>query len=266
MPPSPRPAIPARVVLPLTVALVAVGLGTLPTPSHAQATVKPDGEFRYALGLGASHSSGNRNSTSVNLNGEGVRATADSRFRFGGKALWTRDEGTTTAENITLGTQYDQDLTPDWFGFGRADYLRDKFANIAGRYAIHGGIGRHLIKNDSTTFDVSAGLGYTWDRYRDPVELQGETRTRYGRLEAMLAEESTHKLTGTTSVRQKLSIFPALRSGGGWRGVFDTGLAVAMSPRFNLTVGLTHRYDSDPGEGFKHGDTLFVTGIQLKLD
>ena len=272
MPPSRPPprvahaARPSRLALPLTVALVACGLGMLPPLARAQATVKPDGEFRYALGLGASHTSGNRNSTSLNVNGEGVRATADSKFRFGGKALWTRDEGTTTAENINLGAQYDQDLTPDWFGFGRADYLRDKFSNIAGRYGLHGGIGRHLVKNDTTTFDVSAGLGYTLDRYRDPVDLQGETRTRYGRLEALIAEESSHKLTQTTSVRQKLSIFPALRSGGGWRGEFDTGLAVAMSPRFDLKVGLTYRYDSDPGEGFKRGDTLFVTGIALKID
>ncbi len=31
-------------------------------------------------------------------------------------------------------------------------------------------------------------------------------------------------------------------------------------------MGLTYRYDSDPGVGLKHGDTLFVTGIALKID
>lgn len=237
-----------------------------PLAASAQATVKPDGQWRYALGAGASVSSGNRNSTSVNLNGEGVRATADSKFRFGGKALWTRDEGTTTAENIAFGAQYDQDFTQQWFGFGSTDYLRDKFANIAGRYAVHGGVGRHVVKDETTTFDVSGGAGYTWDRYRDPVDLQGETRTNYGRAELVLAEESTHKWTSTTSFRQKLSLYPALSSGGGFRSVFDTGLAVAMSPRFNLTVGLTHRYDSDPGAGYKKSDLLFVTGVALKID
>ncbi len=261
MPPR-RPSPRVSRLSPLLVACAAA----LPGLATAQATVKPDGEWRYALGAGASLSSGNRNSTSVNLNGEGVRATADSKFRFGGKALWTRDEGTTTAENIGLGAQYNQDFTPQWFGFGTTDFLRDKFANIAGRYSLHAGVGRHLVKNDTTTFDVSAGAGYTYDRYREAVELDGATRSTFGRAEAVFAEESSHKWTASTTFRQKLSLFPALRSGGGWRGVFDSGLAVAMSERLNLTVGLNYRYDSDPGAGFKKGDTLLVTGIALKID
>ncbi|HZV93010.1 MAG TPA: DUF481 domain-containing protein [Caldimonas sp.] len=244
----------------------AVALATAPGLVLADATVKPDGQFRYALGAGASYSSGNTSAASANLAADGVRATADSKWTFGGKALWARSEGTTTAENLSLGTQYDHDFTPDWFGFGSADYLRDEFANLADRYAGHGGVGRHLIKNDSTTFDISAGVGYTEDRYIDPADIHGELRGRYGRAEGVVAEESTHKLTQTTSLRQKLSLFPAIGSGGGYRGVFDTGLAVAMTPLLSLTVGLTYRYDSDPGVGFKHGDTLFVTGISMKID
>ena len=196
----------------------------------------------------------------------GVRATEDTKWRFGGKALWTRSDGSTTAENILLGTQYDKDFDPRWFGFGKAEALRDKFANISSRLSLYGGVGRHLVKSDTTTFDVSAGLGYTEDRYVNPAVVDGSLRTRFGRAELLLAEESTHQLTATTSVRQKFSLFPALRSGGGYRGVFDSGLAVSMTPTLSLTMGLSYRYDSDPGAGLKKGDTLFVTGVSIKLD
>ena len=241
-------------------------LASLPLGALADATIKPDGELRYALGAGASYSSGNTSDASVSLNGDGVRATGASKWTFGGKAAWARSNGTTTAENITAGTQYDQDLTPVWFGFGSADYLRDKFANISSRYSAHGGAGYHVIKRDELTFDLSAGLGYTQDHYVNAVDVHGQLRENYGRPEVVLAEESTHKFTATTSFRQKASFFPALSSSGGYRGIFDTGLAVSMTPRLSLTVGLTYRYDSDPGQGIKHNDTLLVTGIAMKFD
>lgn len=77
----------------------------------------------------------------------------------GGKANWGRTAGTTSAENIQLGTQLDQNITPDWFGFGKADYLRDKPANVATRASLFGGVGRHVVKTDALTFDLSVGLG-----------------------------------------------------------------------------------------------------------
>lgn len=234
--------------------------------AQAQATVKPDGQFRYLFGAGASYASGNTSSSSVNLFGDGVRATSDTKWHFGGKAVWGRSEGVTTAQNLALGTQYDHDLMPLWFGFGKADYLRDKLANLQGQYSLFGGVGRHVIKRDDLTFDVSAGIGYTEDRYVDPAVVQDDLRSRYGRAEALLAEESTHKWTESTSFHQKLSLYPAPRSGGGYRGVFDSGLSVAINASLSLTAGLNYRYNSDPGEGTKKGDTLFVTGIALKLD
>ena len=246
--------------------LGAFALALAPALVAAQATVKPDDHFHYALGAGASYSSGNTSASSANLSGEGLRLSDSDKFRFGGKALWARTEGTTTTANVALGTQYDRDFTPAWFGFGSADFLRDTFANIAARYAVHGGVGRHVIKSERLTFDLSAGAGYTEDRYVDPADVDGGLRTRFGRPELLLAEESNHKWTDTTTAHQKLTFYPALRSGGGYRGVFDSGLAVAMTPLLSLTVGFTYRYDSDPGVGLRKGDTLFVTGIAIKID
>lgn len=234
--------------------------------AQAQATIKPDGQFRYAFGVGASYASGNTSASSVNLSGDGVKSTADSKWQFGGKANWGRTDGVTTVENLGLGTQYDQDITPLWFGFTKADYLRDKPANVSTRASLFGGAGRHVIKSDTLTFDVSAGLGYTQDRYFDAADVNGALRTRYGRVEALLAEESKHQFTPTTRFHQKLSLYPALRSGGGYRGVFDSGLSVSITNTLALTAGLGYRYNSQPGAGLEKGDTLFVTGISVKLD
>ena len=234
--------------------------------AQAQATVKPDGEFRYALGAGASYASGNTDSASANFSGDAVQATDSSKFQFGGKLLWGRSDGVKTAENAVLGTQYDRDFAPQWFGFGKADFLRDELANVSSRISLFGGVGRHVIKEESLTFDVTAGLGYSHDRYFDAALVNDQFRTSYGRAEVLIAEESNHKWTPTTTFHQKLSVYPALRSGAGYRGVFDSGLSVAMTAKLSLTAGLNYRYNSDPGDGLKKGDTLFVTGIALKID
>lgn len=234
--------------------------------AQAQATIKPDGRFRYALGAGASYASGNTDASSINLSGDGVRATPHSKWQFGGKASWARTDGATTAENLALGTQYDRDLSPLWFGFGKADYLRDKPANLSSRVSLFGGAGRHVVKGETLTFDVSAGLGYTEDRYISPANVNGELRERYGRVEALFAEESIHRWTRTTTFHQKLSLYPALRSGGDYRAVFDSGLSVAMTDALSLTAGLSYRYNSDPGAGLEKGGMLFITGIVVSLD
>ena len=247
-------------------AAAALAAAPLLALAQTQATIKPDGQFRYALGAGASYASGNTNASSANIAADGVRATSDSKWQFGGKALWGRTEGVTTAESTGLGTQYDRDLTPQWFGFGKLDLLRDKPANVSSRGSLYGGAGYHVIKSEPLTWDLSAGLGYTQDHYLQPADVAGESRTSYGRAEALLAEESTHKLTPTTTLHQKLSFYPALRSGAGYRSIFDSGLSVAMTSTLSLTASLNYRYNSEPGAGLKKGDTLFVTGIALKID
>jgi putative salt-induced outer membrane protein len=251
---------------PRPLAFLALALVAAPVFAQSQATVKPDGQFRLAFGAGASYASGNTSTSSVNLDGDVVRATDDDKLRITGKAVSAKTNHDTTAENLALDGQYNKDVTPLWFGFGNADFLRDRPANVESRTSLFGGVGRHVVKTDPLTWDISIGVGYTQDRYVTDTEVNDELRRNYGRAEGLLAEESSHKFTPTTTFHQKLSLYPALRSGGGYRGVFDSGLSVSMTSVLALTAGLNYRYNSDSGVGVKKGDTLFVTGITVKID
>lgn len=72
----------------------------LPSPTAA---LKPDGQIRYALGGSLAYlSRSSENSASVNLGADTAIATADSRWRLSGKALWSRTVGETAAESVTL--------------------------------------------------------------------------------------------------------------------------------------------------------------------
>jgi len=59
--------------------LAAIGIGCTGL-AHAQATVKPDGQFRASVGLGASFASGNTDSSNISLNADAVRATAQDKL------------------------------------------------------------------------------------------------------------------------------------------------------------------------------------------
>ncbi|MBA4267080.1 MAG: hypothetical protein C0453_18535, partial [Comamonadaceae bacterium] len=182
-----------------------------PALLQAQVTLKADGQWRYLLTAGANVSSGNNNAGSLNLATEGARQTIDDKWTWNAKADRAQNSGVATTERYGLRTQYNRDLSPDWFGYGSGETLRDKLANIAVRYSLSSGVGRHVWREDRGFLDVSVGLGYSYDRYVDPTDIRGEMRDTYGRLELVLAEESSYKLTETTSLRQKFSIYPDLR-------------------------------------------------------
>ena len=134
--------------------------------AQAQATVKNDGQFRAALGLGASLASGNTKATNLSLNADAVRATDQNKLSLYGNLQYARSSGTTTADQLRLGARYDHNLSADLFAFGGIDLERNKFANLNLRAQLSAGLGWHVIKSPTTTFDLFGGLGYVSDKYK----------------------------------------------------------------------------------------------------
>lgn len=233
---------------------------------QAQATVKDDGQFRYSLGLGASNASGNTRATNLSLAADGVRATKQDKVTLYGNAQFAKSNGTTTGEQFRLGGRYDYNLSAQTFAFGGADLERNKFANLKLRGALSAGLGYNVIKTDATTFAVFGGVGHTSDQYIAATRVDGALRTKYAYANLMVGEESTHKLSATTSFKQRLVLLPNLKNSGEFRANFDAGLAVAMSKAMNLNVGFSAAHNSEPGAGRKATDTLLVTGISVKFD
>ncbi len=232
----------------------------------AQTTLKLDGAWRGSLGAGLSSTSGNSKATAFNVNGEALRQTEQDKARIYGTAIYGKSNGVETTNLFRAGGRYDYNLTQQIFGFGGLDAERDKIGNLKLRLAPSVGLGYHVIKNPNTTFDVFGGVGYVRDSFYTPQLLNGSLRDTYGRAELLLGEESTHKLSATTSFRQRLVVYPNLAESGQYRAVFDAGLAVAMSSTMSLTLGLINRYNSDPGGTLKKNDLLFVTGVNVKFE
>ena len=249
-------------------AAVAAGLGLagLPLQAAAQLTVKEDGQWRYAAGLGASWASGNSSSKSVNVTADAVRATPQDKWTLYGRLLYAEDGYQTTSDQLSAGARYDWNISPTWFHFGMLDWLRDRPANLEHRTSINSGLGYHLFKRDDGFWDVFAGIGYAQDDLVQQTEVSDTQRSHYGRAELLLGQQSEHRISDSTTLKQRLTFLPSLEDSDSYRGVFDTTLSVAINRRFDLTASLNYRYNSQPGTGLDKVDVLFVTGFTAKME
>ena len=246
--------------------LVAAAAFAASSGAFAQATVTPDGQWRAAFTLGVSVATGNTESMLVNAQADAVRATDIDKIALSGQQTYGQSTGVRTSDLASLGARYNRDVEDRWFWFANAEATRNELADLAVRASVSTGLGRHLVKTESDTFDVFGGLGWSYDRYVDPVFLAGALRDRYQRWEPVFGEESTHRFSPTTTLRQRLALYPNATDTGALRATFEAGIAVAMTNTLSLNATLNVRYNSDPGAGLKTTDSLFVTGIAYKLD
>lgn len=230
---------------------------------------KLDGQWRGNGGAALSISSGNTRSSSLNLTTDAARLTADDKLSLYGQVLAGRSQSNgvtnTTANQWLAGTRYDHNITSEVFGFGGLDFSHDQIKLLSLRSVVSVGLGYHVIKTPENQWDVFGGVAYRTDKYSGlGVSINNEMVTKLNATELLLGEESVHKLTESTSFKQKLVVSPNLSSKG-VRATFDTSLLVALNKTMSLNVTLQDRYDSLAQAPVKKNDILFFTGINVKF-
>jgi putative salt-induced outer membrane protein len=223
----------------------------------AQTAPKPDGLWRGALGAGATVTSGNNDSVTYTLNADAVKQTKEDKLSGYLQAIYGRRkaDGATqrTANLLRGGSIYNRDLNERSFGFGLLDFERNTLIDLNLRGVVAGGLGYHVVKREGLTFDVSSGPAYNREKYTN------ETRDAF---EWLFAEESTHALSPTVSFRQRFAYYANLKDAGEYRFALDAGLVFKINSRWNATMTVNDRYQSNPRGGVKNNDLLFVTGVQ----
>jgi putative salt-induced outer membrane protein YdiY len=224
----------------------------------AQTEAKPDGAWRGSLGVFVSSASGNNESVSAGLSAEAVRQRDYDKLVGSVQSLYGRREtdgvSELTASRFRARTRYDRDISDRLYGFVGDDLEKNKLNDLKWRHSPSVGAGLHLRKTETFTFDVFAGYSYNRE------ELYSGTKRSFD--EALLGEETTHKLSETISFQQRLSYYYNLSDSSEYRVVFDAGLLASVVDQWKLTVNLSARYQSNPPLGVQKSDTLLFTGLQ----
>lgn len=220
-------------------------------------------------GASLSLASGNSSNSSVLLNAEADRATETDKTTVGGMVNYAKNKtgGTnqTTANKWGVYGQYDFNLTPDVYAFGKLGLDGDKATDRSLRSAVAGGLGYKVINTSDTTFDVFGGLGYTQDKYGVNQVIDGKTNTKFATTSIYLGESSTHQLSSSVSFKQRLDLYPGISGNKALIAKFNAGLSVAISTKLSLNVALVNTYNSKSAVGTKKNDMGLFTGMNTKF-
>ncbi|TXI15525.1 MAG: DUF481 domain-containing protein [Roseateles sp.] len=226
----------------------------------AGAQTDKDGLWHGGLSLGGALSSGNNDSLTLSANADLTRATELDKLNLYGVGNYGRSRvngvTATTADLLRLGGRYDDNFDRDWFGFGGLEGETNKSGGVQSRYNLNAGLGYHLLRSDAHSLDLFGGLGYNNTRYTDDSRRDG--------AQALLGEESSHKLSETSTVKQRLVYYPD-SSGLGTRVTLDASLATQIAGSWTLNTGLSSHYSSRVPEGTRRTENLLTVGFGYKF-
>jgi putative salt-induced outer membrane protein len=164
---------------------------------------KTDGLWRGNGGAAVSLTSGNTSTSSLLLITDMARATASDKVSLLGSISYAKNKSgglnQTTSNKWGAAGQYDYNLSPVMYGFGRLGLESDKLVDLSLRSSITGGLGYKIIKSETTNFDVLGGVAYTTDKYSLAKSIGGKTDTSFSRSSIYFGELSSHKLSPTVS-------------------------------------------------------------------
>lgn len=206
-------------------------------------------------------SQGNADTQSVNIALRTARDTSRDRTSFYLTSLFssssTTGERVTTANTVRSGLRYELDVSESLYSFAFSDVEFDRFQDLDLRLVLGGGMGVHLIDRPRNQFEVFAGASSNQEFYEGDI-----TRKT---AEAVIGQEWNYRLTDSTTLGERISLYPNVNELGAYRVTFDGSLDTRLNRWFSWQVTVSDRYTSIPRPGKRPNDVLFTTGIRVTL-
>jgi putative salt-induced outer membrane protein len=243
-----------------------LALGLLLTSSMglAQAQTVQDNQWHGGVAIGGSYASSNTIAQTFNLSANGTKASKEDKLglyavmNYGSNTV--NKVKTNTAQLARLGGRYDYNLSENSFFFSGSEVETNKIQNIDSRYSVNAGAGFKLIKTDETSFDLFTGLGYSDTRFGTTIP---PSPTNKKGVEFLIGEESTHKLSSTSSIKQRWAIYPG-SSNIGTRSTFDISLVTVVANGWTMNASAAISYTSKPSNNFNKTSSLITFGFGYK--
>ena len=196
------------------------------------------------LDAGTSAARGNADVTTVSVGFNAVRTTVKDKLTLVFNGLYGRNStnqpAAVTADLRRGGLRYERNLNKRQFGFVSLDAESDALQRLELRTVGGLGFGRHLVNTPRNTFDIFAGSTVNRENFTHRIRLTGE---------ALLSEESTHRINSILTLRQKVGVFPNLTDTGEYRMTFDSGAVTTLLRWLSWQISVSDRFISDPPVG-----------------
>ncbi len=207
--------------------------------------------------VGFSYTSGNSNYTTMSTGLRAVKTGGRDNLTVYARSLWysNRNSGrmVTTQNAYWGGARYDRNIDGKNFGFLSYDFERDRPRGLNFRSVAGAGIGRHVLKNDSTELDVIVGGAWnrTWQRGDNPDTPEGLAGATF-----------KHRFHEKLRLQNNITFFQNVTDAAEYRFIFDSTLAVDVTKRIGVFITVGDRFNNDPLGLSKRNDFLFTTGMK----
>lgn len=217
--------------------------------------------WNAGLNLGYALTGGNSQTRTLSAAFTALRPTSTDKWNLYLNSVYAKNNDPAanpkvTANNITAGIRYDRNATSRLFGFVNADFQTNALQELDLRSLLGGGLGIHAIKGERTTFDLLGGANYTREDY-----------TTFSRnLSALtFGDEFLRKFGSSTTLVQKMFIFPDMNKVGDYHATFDLGVVTKLNKWLGWQNSFSDIYVTNPPDGNKKNDIIFTTGLNISF-
>lgn len=200
---------------------------------------------------------GNASSSTIGLAGEFI--ARPDKWTIRQKASFVRNEasGAVTTMAVAYTPRAERAINARVSLFGEYNYFRDRFAGIANRNSVAGGVSLKLIVRKSQTLSFDAGAGYL-----------NETRLTGPNVSSavyLLGGAYKLKLSATADLSDDVGLVGDGSNTTDWRVTNSIAVTARVSKILSLKVGSTVRYAHAPVPGFKTTDTTTSIALVAKF-
>jgi len=213
-------------------------------------------EWDNSFDLGATVTKGNSDSLLLTAGLSSKLKEQSDEYIINLFYTYGESDNSSTNDEILANVAWKHLMNEKTYAGARFDFLRDDIADLNYRTSLTGVVGRHLVKNDTTTFSLEGGLGYS-------LEEQGGLTDDYAHL--YVGQFFEHKLNDKTKVYQSFTAFAPIDNFDNYNFIAEAGLETTLTEKLSLKLYVQDKYDAVPAAGSKSNDIKFVTGISYKF-
>jgi putative salt-induced outer membrane protein YdiY len=214
----------------------------LPPPRH-----ESSGEFAF-VGV-----SGNASSTTIGLGYETVARPATWVFRHRLSFVRNESEGVPTAQALLFTPRVEKTIDARVSAFGEYAYFRDRFAGVANRHSVNGGVAMTLVSSARQKLTADLGAGHLTEARLTGDDVSSATYTT-GTVYVLT-------LSDTAEVSDRLGLTGTFDNADDWRLEHTIALTAKLTSIMSLKVSNAVRYSNFPAPGFERTDT--ITSVAL---
>ena len=227
-----------------------------PVPAPVAVDLVKQYPWESSLSAGLTLTRGNSHTLLYSGDFQTAKKTPDNEYSLGLAGAYGSQNSVDNVNNYKAFGQWNHLFSEKFFGYVRADALRDLIADLDYRFDLGPGVGYYLMKEKNTTLATEAGVSYQYEHLGTAYESFATVR---------LAERFEHKFSDRARLWQTLEVLPQVDKFDNYTLNFEIGIEASISKSFSLKTYLDDCYQKEPAAGRQKNDIKLVSGISYKF-